>query len=181
MYLPVNMQLLLLGVSVGFQTGWSEMCSSRSCQRPHCTRWGFFQPDFTLAREENGWTESAFTLGYKGTQFQLKTSRGMYCTAAARIILVCWKSTLAFFMTAVSSFVSFLLIFHRNSSSITLVSSSYRAAPAPAVGSCFQSSVWGTVLCLPLASSLAKLWFFFFVNSLIAQVDSTTVSIYCKT
>lgn len=67
------MQLLLLGLSTGFQTGWSKMCSPRSCQRPHCPRWGFFQPDFALTSEENGWAESPLTLSYKGTKLQLKS------------------------------------------------------------------------------------------------------------
>lgn len=77
------------------------------------------------------------------------------------IILVCWKSTLAFFkMTAISSFVSFLLIFQRAAAShwwavvIELPLLLQLAAAFRAVSEVL-------VLCLPLASSLSKLWVFF--------------------
>lgn len=162
------MQLLLLGLSVGLQTGWSKMCSSRSCQRPHCTRWGFFQPDFALTSQENGWTESPLALSYKGTQFQLKTPEACTVQQHPRDHSGLLKSTLAFFRMSTLAALSPLLIFHRNSSSITLVSSSYRTAPALAFGSCFQSGVWGTGTVSLIASILSNLWFFLSISSFIA-------------
>lgn len=102
------MQLLLLGLSVGIQTGWSKMCSSRSCQRPHCTRWGFFQPHFALTSQENGWTESPLALSYKGTQFQLKIPEACTVQQHPRDHSGLLKSTLAFFRMSTLAALSLL-------------------------------------------------------------------------
>lgn len=106
-------------------------------------------------------------------------NRPVLYSSTLGVIFVCWKNIHAFLQkTAISSFVPFLIVFCINSSSITLMTSSYGLPAA-------FSSVWDTDYRISLltASSLWTLIGFFFLSrySHCWCVGSTTVSIQCKT